>query len=259
MFHTDIQANILPVTGRIASALLIIEEFPYETVSIRKSYQVIGKSINMMDYDGPAPNDEEPTWSLLKRQSRTYYELELLLTAIQALAIWREKESDYTQKTPKLTSAPPALRAAKDAVDAAMVPILDGLLQNPLNDEEASDLEKIRTAYIPEIVLAYNTVLHSAGSLISRDNLIESMDLSTTIARDGSYIAECFVRAKRMRELVTSFAETSKAMLILKEAGRPWRSKKDKEGKDLGLWEIGPQSHQIGELGNGEPRRITVD
>lgn len=207
-----------------------------------------------MDHDGPAPDDEQPIWDLHKRQSRTYYELELLVNAIKALADWREKESDYTKKAPKLSSAPPALRAAKDAVDEAMLPVLAGILCHPLDQQEAEDLNKVRMAYIPEIVLAYNTVLHSAGSLISRDNLIQSMDLSTTIAQDQNNIAECFVQAKRMRELVMSFAETSKAMLVLKEAGRPWRPKKESEGKDLGLWEIGPQAHQIGELPNGHQR-----
>jgi nuclear pore complex protein Nup107 len=237
---------------------MIVEEFPYETVSVRKSYQVVGKSVNIMDHDGPAPEDEQPMWDLLKRQSRTYFELELLVNSIKALAEWREKEQDYTKKAAKLSTAPPELRAAKDAVDDAMTPILAGILQNPLDDDEGADLEAIRRIYIPEIVLAYNTVLHSAGSLISRDNLIQSMDLSTTIAQENNHIAECFIQARRMRELVTSFAETSKAMLVLKEAGRPWRPKKEREGKDLGLWEIGPQSHQIGDLSNGERRVIQI-
>lgn len=247
------------VTGRIASALMIVQEFPYDTVSIRKSYQVIGKSVNLMDHDGPAPANEQPTWELLKRQSRTYYELELLVNAIKALADWRIQEREVTRKkTAMASSAPTPLRAAKEAVDEAMALVLNGLLQNSLNDEEAADLDAIRTFYIPEIVLAYNSVLHSAGSLISRDNLIESMDLSTTIAQENSHIAECFVKARRMRELVTSFAETSKAMLILKEAGRPWKPKKDREGKDLGLWEIEPQTHQLGALRNGEPREVSI-
>jgi nuclear pore complex protein Nup107 len=238
--------------------MMIVEEFPYETVSIRKSYQVVGKSVNLMDHDGPAPEDEQPMWDLLKRQSQTYYELELLVNTIKALADWREKEQDYTNKTPKLSSAPPALRAAKDTVDELMAPILAGILRNPLDETEGADLESIRKIFIPEIVLAYNTILHSAGSLISRDNLIQSMDLSTTIAQEDNNIAECFIQARRMRELVTSFAETSKAMLILKEAGRPWRPKKDREGKDLGLWEIGPQSHKVGDLSSVEQRMIQI-
>ena len=110
----------------------------------------------------------------------------------------------------------------------------------------------IRLTYLPEVVIAYATVLHAAGNLITREALLDSMDLSVMIAtgKDGTGsnegdevevngLLECFVKTARMRELMSVFANTSKLMLVLKAEGRPWKSKKDRIGRDLGIWELG--------------------
>ncbi|CAK1354823.1 Nucleoporin NUP84 [Cercospora beticola] len=226
------------IAGRLGCAFLIVAEFPYENLAIRKSYQVIGKSINPMDLEHTPPADEATTWDLLIRQSRTYYELELLMNAIQALASWRAEEEAYTQKKPKLSGASPTLKASKEAVDEAMLPILQGnLLLSPIDEAEEADLALIRKWYIPELILAYNAVHHAAGYMISRDNLIKSMDLSVIVADDRYHLAEAFVAAGRMRELVESFACTSRSMLVLKAEGKKWNNRKGREGKDLGIWE----------------------
>jgi nuclear pore complex protein Nup107 len=75
------------------------------------------------------------------------------------------------------------------------------------------------------------------------------MDLANAIAKgkdangdmvEYNGLEECFVQAGRMRELVECFALTSKLMLILKAEGRAWKaSKKDRMGRDLGMFEIG--------------------
>lgn len=204
-------------------------------------------------------NREKMTRDLMKRQSRTYYELELLVRAIEALAHWRDEEHKYISKAPKPSTVPSSLKEAKAAVTEAMEPVLKGLLMNPRDEAEAGNLDWIRRMYIPEVVLAYNTVLHAAGNLITREALLESMDLSVAIAQDGATtpatggsdasktgevvsgngLAEAFKQAGRMRELVDSFALTSKVMLILKAEGKAWKARKDRAGKELGVWEIG--------------------
>lgn len=178
----------------------------------------------------------------MARQSRTYHELEQLVHAIEALAHWRDEEEKYITKAPKPSTVPSSLKEAKAAVSDAMAPILTGILLHPRDEQEASDLAFIRDTYVPEVVVAYNTVLHAAGNLITRDALLESMDLSVAIAStdgEGNGLAECFQRSGRLRELVSSFALTSKVMLVLKAEGKPWKARKDREGKALGIWEIG--------------------
>lgn len=182
-------------------------------------------------------------WALLKRQSRTYYELEQLVRAISSLSEWANVEREYTDKPRAASTAPPELRDAKAALDEAMAPLLTGILRHPMDEAEAADLEQIRKTYLPEIIIAYNTALYTAGPTITRDSYIEVMDLSVAIADEATGLTECFVQAGRMQELVTSFAQTSKLMLVMKANGRP--RKAHREGKDLGLWEIGPQGQGV--------------
>lgn len=196
-----------------------------------------------MAVEGEIPDSHLGLYYELRGQARTYYDLSQLVEAIKALANFRQVEAQYTGKALKLSSAPPSLKEAKGTVDEAMAIVLHRkILEKPEDDEdEVMDLAFIRKHYIPELIIAYNTVLHSAGAVISRENLIQSMDLSVEVANNG-FISKCFKDAGRMGELVKSFAETSKKMLVLKAEGKPWKPRKE-EGKDLGIWEIGPQQH----------------
>lgn len=188
---------------------------------------------------------------LMARQSRTYHELEILVRALEALAHWGGEEARYIDKAPRPPTVPASLKQAKAGVTETMESIImKGILMNPRDEQEARDLAWIRRTFVPEVVLAYNVVLHAAGNLITRDCLLESMDLSVAIAQEkgesgsddgvaGNGLADVFTQAGRMRELADSFALTSKVMLVLKAEGKPWRARKDREGKELGVWEIG--------------------
>ncbi|KAF2173217.1 hypothetical protein M409DRAFT_62789 [Zasmidium cellare ATCC 36951] len=227
------------MAGSLACALRIVSEFPYDDLSKRKTYQVIGKSVNLATY-GEFPEAEYDTWSTLASQAQSYHDLTHVVEVLKTFVYYRQQEAQYTEKAMKLSAAPLDLKEAKEQVDDFMELVLHGnLLTTPITEDEERGLEYIRKQYIPEILIAYNTVLHSAGAAISRENLIQSMDLSVTIA-NTEVLVEAVKKEGRMRELVDSFAETSKKMLILKAEGKPWRPRKDREGKDLGLWEIGP-------------------
>jgi nuclear pore complex protein Nup107 len=95
------------------------------------------------------------------------------------------------------------------------------------------DFRDLREAYIPETVLAYVSCLHFAGTSLSRDNLLECMDLAAVIAEKGSDVAKEFMKSNRMKELVEAFASCSKALAI-------WTS--DKKGSQT-------NSKKIRELG----------
>lgn len=105
-------------------------------------------------------------------------------------------------------------------------------------DAEADDFLQIRNAFLPSIILAYNSILCTAGHMISRDELLTAMELSAIIADDKTGLAKTFVDTKRMKELVRSFAETSKIMLKLNEIGRARKEKKKAMGRSLAIWEI---------------------
>lgn len=189
----------------------------------------------------------------MRKQARTYFELEGIVHAIEMLCIWRNEEERLPADgsfIQSITSSKSTMKEVKGKVDVAMEPIMQGVLLHPIDEDEAKDLEQIRVAYLPEIIIAYVAMLHSAGRILSRDGFLDAMDLSTVIANgkaenegggaESNGLTECFVEAGRMRELMEVFAEVSKTMLIVKSKGRPWKmNKRDRRGRNLGMWELG--------------------
>ncbi|KAJ3511175.1 hypothetical protein NM208_g15454 [Fusarium decemcellulare] len=88
----------------------------------------------------------------------------------------------------------------------------------PFNSDLGADgddeLRELRQAYLPETILAYVSALHFAGTGLSRDNLLECMELAAVIAERSSDLSTSFVAAGRMKELVEVFAACSKALAI---------------------------------------------
>ncbi|KAI9879403.1 MAG: Nucleoporin nup84 [Pleopsidium flavum] len=178
----------------------------------------------------------------LKSVGRIYRELQELVVALDALETWaniahqlKGNAHPHDAKTWKTE-----LRSAVGKVTAAVEPLLNGWLLHPMADKDAPELAEIRIAYLPEIVLAYNSVLHFAGHAISREMLLQSMELAATVAAKGSDVAACFVSAGRMFELVDAFAITSKAILKANEQGSKANKgrKKTAHGETLDLWTV---------------------
>lgn len=118
-----------------------------------------------------------------------------------------------------------------------------GLAANYRSDKEAEEFEQIRIACIPEVILAYNTVLNYSGFRISRDILLRCMDLASLVAAEDSDLTASFMAAGRMPELVESFALSSRNMIQAEERGsRSGKSRKKPNGERLDLWIIKPPS-----------------
>jgi nuclear pore complex protein Nup107 len=211
---------------------------------------MLGRAVNIAT-DDSCRNEEGPMWELMYRQSRAYHHMEQLVHAFEALAHWREEEILYRDKVPLPSSVPTSLKHAYEGVETCMAPLLRGNFLSYLDEEDKDNSRAmfagVRDLYLPEALIAYNTVLHSAGYLITRESLLKSMDLSVAIAQEENSLTGPLIRAGRMRELVKSFALSARAMLVLKGLGhKPWRTRRDREGKDPGIWEIGPQGkHRV--------------
>ena len=100
-------------------------------------------------------------------------------------------------------------------------------------DAEADEFKQIRLACLPEIIIAYNSILNFSSYFAGREILKRSMDLAALVAEENSEVAACVVEVDRMPELMDSFAVVAKSM-ILAEARRP--GDKGKDGKTLGIW-----------------------
>jgi nuclear pore complex protein Nup107 len=107
---------------------------------------------------------------------------------------------------------------------------------------EEPEFKMLREAYLPEIILAYDSILHFSGIVLSRDNFLECMELSTIIAAEDSDLAEMFVKKGRMKELVEAFADNSRALLQANTSGKSRTGTTSKKLRNLGwtreLWDI---------------------
>lgn len=106
------------------------------------------------------------------------------------------------------------------------------------------DYQLLREAYLPDTTIAYVSSLQFAGTTVSRDNMLEAMELAAVIAEKESDLAQVFVRAGRMKELVEAFASCSKALAVWtsdKKAAPGGASKKLREtGWSRELWSVKP-------------------
>jgi hypothetical protein len=107
-----------------------------------------------------------------------------------------------------------------DAVDGSSSP---SLLIKPFTNVamiETDDflLRKIRYAYIPDILLAYNGIITYTSTYGEKEVLFKSLDLANAIADDKNYeLANAFLRTGRMGELVTALALSQRMLLRLNQ------------------------------------------
>lgn len=139
------------VNGHFAGAVALVNDLQFEQLSITKSHSVLGKAINVMDPDVVhlLPRDDEHAMQvqLLQRQSQSYYELSLLVRAVQALEKWRRTEDEYVRcvsprlaaqnvpltfssRVPRPSSVPAKVKAAFEDTRTAIEPLLTGILQD---------------------------------------------------------------------------------------------------------------------------------
>ena len=112
-------------------------------------------------------------------------------------------------------------------------------MAHSFGDVQAVEFGQIRVGCLPEVVLAYITVLEKSSRFLSRDLLLKGMDLAALIAAEDSDLAECFMTAGRMAELVDAFASLSKTMIQADNlGGKGAKGKKRKNGETLSLWSI---------------------
>lgn len=86
--------------------------------------------------------------------------------------------------------------------------------------DEALQLEQIRNACLPEVLLAYIAVLNYSAQYVSREYLVKSLEVGAAIVAKDSDLSSCFVATGRMAELVDALAITSANMLVAEEYGK---------------------------------------
>lgn len=128
---------------------------------------------------------------------------------------------------------------------ATIQPLLKGWLMTSPNEVLQAEFKLLREAYLPETLLAYIVSLQFAGNVLTRDFLMECMELSALIAEEGSDLLSVFIETGRMQELVDALAMASKTLLLVTSArqapGSRSTSKKMRlKGYTQSLWNVKP-------------------
>ncbi|POS80389.1 hypothetical protein DHEL01_v201199 [Diaporthe helianthi] len=133
-----------------------------------------------------------------------------------------------------------AIRTAK----TGMKPVLKGWLVETNTKDD--DFTQLRETYLPETIIAFVAALQYAGGTLTRDNMLEAMELAATIAGNDSDIAALFVKTGRMKELVEAFASCSKALAIQSADHKKGTHTSAKKMREMGwsreLWTVKPSS-----------------
>jgi nuclear pore complex protein Nup107 len=104
-----------------------------------------------------------------------------------------------------------------------------------------AEFKLLREAYLPETLLAYITILQFAGMNLTRDFLLDCMELSSMIAEEGSDLLDLFTATGHMQELVEVLALSSKSLLLASSLpkNKKTRSKKLRmRGWTQELWNV---------------------
>ncbi|KAE9376803.1 hypothetical protein N431DRAFT_401256 [Stipitochalara longipes BDJ] len=128
---------------------------------------------------------------------------------------------------------------------ATIQPLLNGWLLTSPNEGLQMEFKLLREAYLPETLLAYIVSLQFAGNVLTRDYLMECMELSALIAEENSDLLKLFIETGRMQELVEALAMASKSLLLVTSArqasGSRSSSKKMRlKGFTQSLWNVKP-------------------
>ncbi|KAK2871830.1 hypothetical protein FQN49_002791 [Arthroderma sp. PD_2] len=184
----------------------------------------------------------------LVMQAVTMQELEQLIQAFDAIEKWGDLMDDYTNcsEAAQKPAIKKKLHPALDAITSAIEPLCTDWLIQPIDDDEAKELEFIRSTYLPEIILAYHTALYYSGHILGREILAQCMTLATVVSSSAT-LTESFMASGRMRELVDALTLSSFAMM---GTGESKLKRKLPYGGTNDIWKIRPlkiDEHEEGE------------
>ncbi|CAN8099509.1 unnamed protein product [Discula destructiva] len=199
--------------------------------------------------DGLEPHEKEIFQMRLALTIKNMWELQsfvMALDSIETVGTITEFAQDSGPNTALNREFYEKLGQAIRAAKAGMEPVLRGWLLETNNEEDAEEFVQLRNAYLPDAIIAYVAALQYAGSQLTRENLLEAMDLAATIAERDSDLAALFVRTGRMTELVEAFTSCSKALLAEPErerkkmgkAGQTSAKKMREMGWSKELWSV---------------------
>jgi len=93
------------------------------------------------------------------------------------------------------------------------------------------------------MILAYIKTLQFAGCVLTRNFLMECMDLTALMAEEKSDVLQLLQKTGRMQDLVHAFADASKTLLLISSEKKGTRSRGKtarSKGWEQDLWSVKP-------------------
>lgn len=188
----------------------------------------------------------------LREKSSAYYDLQQIVRLLVLFREWRDEEEALIKirndraKDPTAPKLKPDTQRTKELLDA-ITAIFESLIASISEStnrgiKDTVDGANLKRAYIPDIVLAYLSVLQSASYFLQRDPAIQAMEVAVMVADEqNEWLQKVFLQTGRMSELVDCLACVSKAMLRLTEGGEKKVDKKKRgsKGETLRIWDLG--------------------
>ncbi|KAF2688182.1 hypothetical protein K458DRAFT_361174 [Lentithecium fluviatile CBS 122367] len=253
------------LNGRLGAAEKLINDMSTEAISLSKTGALFGYTFDFTQA-GAEDQDEDqvaeamrnstsgthsarPSVMLtaddhadlvyrLRAASQTYYDQSQLVRLITYFRQWRaEEEKLINQRNADQQISTKRVKDLFAAIEATFAALLEPQYEPTLSPS----LWPLYTAYFPELVLAYMSILQSGSFFIHRDGATKAMDLATEVASDERvWLQKVFLETRRMSELVDALALVAKAMLRLGEhdASKAKTGKKRKKGETLRIWDV---------------------
>lgn len=238
---------------RLTAARSLASRIPSEVIAKVKTEAILGDSLDFHDLEGGDNGDltevlegtadkKRQLKQHLIAEAKSFRELENLIECL-----------DYLETTSSMASLQnetgaegkkqwrAQLKEAMGLTRQSIQPLLHGWLLTSQNDSYTTEFRLLREAYLPGTLLAYITILQFAGLSLTRDFLLDCMELSSIIAEEGSDLLDLFRKSGHMQELVEVLALASKALLLASSSpkNKTTRSKKLRmRGWSQELWNV---------------------
>ncbi|KAF2738985.1 hypothetical protein EJ04DRAFT_428061 [Polyplosphaeria fusca] len=171
-------------------------------------------------------------------------------------AMFRLKESGNKVSSKRIKDLLEAIESILDPLLASFLTrsatgkLISHVSSDPLPDNastyakrlyyEAEDFKTIIRVYIPEVLMVYVSVLHSASWLVTRETTVKAMNLANIVAdADSEWIQKALLESRHMKSFVDELAVVSRSMLVLGERDdKNPKKKRGGKGETFRIWDV---------------------
>lgn len=172
-------------------------------------------------------------------QSLFFITLRTPTNSVSRIRAERKKEGASAKHKPDTQRTKALLDSISNVFDTLIPAISQASTADP--DYLTHKTWDLMKAYIPDMILAYLSVLQAASWFLNKDPAIKAMEVAVVVADKGNeWVQRCLLETGRMSEVLECLAAVSKCMLKLTEGGKEKGNKKrGGKGETLRLWDLG--------------------